>query len=137
MSWTHWSSSFEFIDQVFGSYCKGCQRVYPMDLFGFWISRNIEALVRTRTTGVTGERVEKSGIGSRASVKAGAGPRDPLYPLQQYHRSGQSSRSYPYSVVAPDAPIDFVQLLTTYQVATGDFDENIRSVASLPPTGKR
>ena len=29
----HWS--FEFISQVFGSYLKGCQRVYLWDLFGF------------------------------------------------------------------------------------------------------
>ena len=31
----HWSSSFEFIDQVFGFYCKGCQRVYLRYLFVF------------------------------------------------------------------------------------------------------
>ena len=39
----------------------------------------MEALVRSRTIGVTGKRVEKSGIGGRARTMAGAGPTDLLY----------------------------------------------------------
>ena len=38
----------------------------------------MEALVRSRTMGVTGKKVEKSGIGGRARTMAGAGPRPSL-----------------------------------------------------------
>ena len=39
----------------------------------------MESLVTSRTMGVTGKRVEKSGIGGRARTMAGAGPTDLLY----------------------------------------------------------
>ena len=39
----------------------------------------MEAMVESRTMGVTGKRVEKSGIGGRAHTMAGAGPTDLHY----------------------------------------------------------
>ena len=60
----------------------------------------------------------------------------------EYHRLGEGSGPYPYNLLAPGAPIDFVQLSTIYQVVTGEityhgFDEEIQRVARLPPTDKR
>ena len=46
---------------------------------GFLVLKIMESLVRSRTMGVTGKRVEKWGIGGRARTMAGAGPTDPLY----------------------------------------------------------
>ena len=40
--------------------------------------------------------------------------------LQEYHLLGQSSGPYPYNEVASGARIEFVQVLTTYHVATGE-----------------
>ena len=88
----HWSSSFEFIDQVFGFYCKGCQRVYLRDLFGFcgqglprvvaelWLLGFIKHGItgEVKDDGRHGKEGQEIGIGSRARTMAGAGPTDLL-----------------------------------------------------------
>ena len=44
---------------------------------------------------------------------------DLMVQLQEYHRLEQSTAPYPYNVVASGAPINLVQLSTTYQISTG------------------
>ena len=62
--------------------------------------------------------------------------------LEEYHPLGQSTGLYPYNAVAPEAPIDLVQLWTVYQISTGrvkyhDFENEIKKVARLSPTNER
>ena len=75
----------------------------------------------------------------------GLGPvrtQDLMAQLQKYHRSGQSTGPDPYNVVSPGAPMNLVQLSTTYQISNGrvsyhNFEREIPKVAHLPPTDER
>ena len=67
-----------YLRDLFGFYDQGLPRVVLAGILDFWL-QSMEALVESNTMGVTGRRVEKSGIGSRARTMAGAGPKDLLY----------------------------------------------------------
>ena len=46
--------------------------------WGNWKLESMEALVRSRTMGVTGKKVQELGIGSRPCTIERAGPTDPI-----------------------------------------------------------
>ena len=62
---------------------KGCACGIFLE-FGSSKLESMEALVRARTMGVMGRKVEKSRMGGRASTIAGAGPTDLLYGIKVY-----------------------------------------------------
>ena len=61
--------------------------------------------------------------------------------LQEYSPLGEQTEPYAYNAVAPGAPIDLVQLATTYHTGPGrlgyhDFDKAIRRFAALHSTSE-
>ena len=61
--------------------------------------------------------------------------------LQEYYRLGELTGPHAYNAVARGAPIDLVQLATTYQTGPGqiryyDFDKKIRRAARLHSTNE-
>ena len=62
--------------------------------------------------------------------------------VKEYHPLRQSTSPYPYNAAAPEAPINLVQLWTTYRISSGrvkyhDFEKEIQKVARLPPNNRR